>query len=117
MSPPWKLAGDAVLVRVRLTPNASRDALEGVQRLDDASEVVAARVRAVPEDGKANEALVRLLARALGLAKREVTLTAGAKGRIKTLRLGGDAGDVIERLRALGQHETEIVKAARKTAR
>ena len=51
----------------------------------------ATRVRAVPEKGRANDALVKTVARALGLPRRPVTLERGATSRIKTLRIDGDA--------------------------
>lgn len=49
-----------------------------------------ARVRAVPEDGKANQALEMLLARALGMPKSAVAVVAGHTARSKTLRVEGE---------------------------
>jgi len=78
--------GDGVLVRIRLTPKADRDALDGIRKLSDGTEVVAARVRAVPDKGKANAALEGLLAKVFGLPKSGVALKAGHTARIKTVR-------------------------------
>ena len=50
-----------------------------------------ARVRAVPEDGKANDALVKLIAKAAGVANSAVTVSAGHTSRVKTLTISGDA--------------------------
>ena len=61
-------------VTVRLTPKAGRDALEGVAQLADGRSVLQARVRAAPHEGEANAALIKLLAKALGVPAREVQL-------------------------------------------
>ena len=81
---------DGILVTVRLTPKGGRDAIDGVQELSDGSMVLKARVRAAPSEGAANAALLRLIAQALDVAPREVTLAAGASARIKRLKIAGE---------------------------
>jgi uncharacterized protein len=88
---PWMLAPDGVVVDVRLTPRGGRDAIEGVARRSDGRAVLNARVRAAPFEGEANAALCRLLADAVGIAPRQVTLVAGATARVKRVRISGDA--------------------------
>jgi uncharacterized protein YggU (UPF0235/DUF167 family) len=80
----------ALRLRVRLTPRAAADALGRFERLADGSEVLRAQVRAVPEDGAANTALVALVAAAVGVAKSRVAVISGSTSRIKTLRIEGD---------------------------
>lgn len=66
---------------VRVTPRASRNAViceEGAIRV---------MVTAVPADGKANKEVIRLLAKALGIAKTRLTLLRGETGRDKTFRI------------------------------
>jgi len=89
--PPWRASGDGLLVDVRLTPKSSRDGIDGIEHLADGRCVLKARVRAVPEKGAANTALIRLVAKAVGLPKSAVDLESGSTSRIKTLRLNGDA--------------------------
>lgn len=84
------LRGETLILSVRLTPKSSRDEISGTARLADGRPVLQARVRAVPEDGAANAALVRLIAKALDLSQRSVRIEAGATGRVKTLALDGD---------------------------
>jgi uncharacterized protein YggU (UPF0235/DUF167 family) len=55
----------------------------------DGAAYLKARVRAVPEDGKANAALEALIAKAFGVAKSKVSVTRGATARIKTLEIEG----------------------------
>ncbi len=88
---PWSPAPGGLRLTVRLTPKSSRDALESPEILSDGRAVLKARVRAVPEDGKANEALLRLVAKSLGVPARDVSLEAGAASRLKVLHIGGDA--------------------------
>ena len=99
--PPWRAASGAVLLSLRLTPKSSRDALEGIETLSDGRRVLKARVRAAPEDGKANLALLRLLADQLDCPIRALSLTSGATGRTKVIRIEGEPERVIARLAAL----------------
>ena len=98
---PWTETADAVLVDVRLTPRGGRDAIEGIERRDNGQAVVKARVRAAPSDGEANAALCRLIAAAAGVAVRDVTIAAGAKSRVKRVRIEGRAAAIIAALRRL----------------
>jgi uncharacterized protein len=75
---------------VRASPKAGRDSIEGVVAGDDGRVWLAVRLTAPPADGAANDALVRLLAKALGVAKRDVTLASGATSRLKRLQISGD---------------------------
>ncbi len=86
------------MLSVRLTPKASRDEVDGIALLADGRAVLQARVRAIPEDGKANHALLRLLAKTLRIPASAVRLESGAGGRIKTVYLQGDAASLVARL-------------------
>lgn len=55
------------------------------------------RVAAAPEHGKANAAVVRLLADVLDLPERDVTIVSGQGSRDKTVALTGITDDEIER--------------------
>jgi uncharacterized protein len=87
---PWMSAPGGVVIDVRLTPRGGRDAIEGVERRADGRALLKARVRAAAHDGMANAALCRLLADALHIAPRHVSLAAGATARIKRIRVAGD---------------------------
>src|SRR5262249_61870865 len=57
---------------------AGRAAIDGVAQLSDGRSVLKVRVRAAASEGEANAALVRLIAKTLGVAVRDVSLVAGA---------------------------------------
>ena len=90
-----------VTLNLRVTPNAGRDAIDGVETRADGEMVLRVRVRAVPDRGRANAAVLALLAEALGVPKSRVTLLAGATARRKTVAVTGDPLDLAERLRRL----------------
>ena len=75
------LAHSGVEIAVRVTPRASRNSIERV------GNTIRVRVTAPPEDGKANEAVRKLLAKSLGVAKTRLTLVRGAASRDKGFRL------------------------------
>jgi uncharacterized protein YggU (UPF0235/DUF167 family) len=86
---PFALTKDGLRVLVRLTPRASRDAFEGVTEIEDGAQALKAKVRAAPERGAANEALLSLAARTLGVPSSRVRLESGAASRLKTLVIEG----------------------------
>lgn len=81
-----------IRLRVRLTPNSAADRIDGPRELSDGSRVLAARVRAVPEKGQANQSLVVLLAKALDLPKKNVGIGRGHTSRLKTVDISADPG-------------------------
>jgi len=88
--PCYRIAPGAIVISVRLTPRADRDAIDGVGALSDGREVARARVRAVAEGGAANAALTSLLAKTFGRPKSSVAVVAGATQRLKQVRIEGD---------------------------
>jgi uncharacterized protein YggU (UPF0235/DUF167 family) len=87
---------------VRLTPKGGHDALEGWETDRTGRAFLKARVRAVPENGKANNALVELLAEVLEVPRSDVRISSGAKSRLKMVRVSGNASALADRLRKSG---------------
>ena len=82
-------------LRVRVTARASRDELAGLR-----DGVLRVRVSAPPVDGKANEAVCRLIARALMVGKTSVTVTKGERSRDKVVEIDGvEPETALQRLR------------------
>ena len=79
---------DESRLTVRLTPRGGRDAIEGwAERPGEA--VLRVRVAAPPVEGRANEALLRLLAAALDVPRGRLRLARGETGREKTIAVAG----------------------------
>ena len=82
---PYRATATGLVVAVRVTPRGGRDVLSA-----GTVEHLAARVSAPPVDGAANAAVIALVAKAFGVAKRDVTLIAGESARVKRLAIQGD---------------------------
>ena len=100
MSPPWRLFADHLRLAIRLTPNAGRDSLDGIEADGEGGTLLKARVTAVPEKGKANKALILLVADSLRIPKSSVSLVSGETARKKILRIDGDPEDLARKLEA-----------------
>jgi len=116
---------NGVTLRLRLAPKSSKDALVKFEADTDGvntdgtgtdgtgtdgtgtgrantggKERLKATVTAVPEKGKANTALIKLLAKKLGLPKTRISLIAGDQSRYKTVHFEGPPEDLIKELKA-----------------
>ena len=82
------------MLKVRLTPKSTRDEIVGVENFGGEA-VLKARVRALPEDGRANQALERLVARWLKVPPSFVSVAQGGKSRVKQILIEGDAATLL----------------------
>ena len=94
---PWWPAAGGVRLRVRLIPKSSRDAVEGLGPTPDGP-AIKARVRAVPEDGRANAAIAALIAGWIEMPKGRVAVVAGQKSRVKTVQIDGYSDEIGRRI-------------------
>ena len=95
---PWSAVKGGVSLLVRLTPKGGRDAIDGIERRADGRAVLKVRVRAAPSEGEANAALTQLIAKTLAVPARDVSLAAGATGRVKRLLIAGDGPTLVAAL-------------------
>ncbi len=97
-SSPFTAADGGVRVALRVTPKAPRPGIAGVG-LDAAGRpFLRVRVDAAPADGKANAAVVKLLAAAWDVPRSRIRIASGAKDRRKTLHVAGETEALLERL-------------------
>lgn len=88
-----------MLLYIRLTPGAGQEKLVGIWADDKSGVWLSASVRAVPDKGKANAALVKLLARRLDIPAGTISLEMGDTNRLKRLRISGqNAGRISQDL-------------------
>jgi uncharacterized protein len=83
--------GARTSLRLRIVPGARRSGIVGRH-----AEGWKVRIAAAPEAGKANEALLRLLSRTLGLPRRDLELTRGRASRDKVVTFEGLTSDVVD---------------------
>ena len=99
-----------IRLRLKVQPKARRNAILGVGP-DRDGPVLRMAVGAPPEDGKANAAVIALLAEAFDVAKAAVSVVAGATDRRKLVEIRGNASDLgasLDRLlKELGRNEHE----------
>ncbi len=91
---------DGVEISVRLQPAARRAGIEGLRETADGAVALKVSVTEAPEGGKANAALIKMLARAWKVPKGAVHIVSGQKQRNKKLILSGDATTLGPKLRA-----------------
>jgi uncharacterized protein YggU (UPF0235/DUF167 family) len=104
----FRAARNGIDLFVRLTPRSSGDEIGEVETSADGRARLAVRVRAVPDKGKANAALEKLVAGWLGVPRTTVTVSAGQTQRLKTLRIEGDSEELAAQIRARTQRAGEL---------
>ncbi|MGH6931355.1 MAG: DUF167 domain-containing protein [Dongiaceae bacterium] len=89
---------DGVRVRLRVQPRARTNRVHGLGADADGGAAVKLTVTAAPEDGKANAAVIELLAREWGLAKSAMKIVLGAADRRKVIQVAGRPTELMARL-------------------
>ena len=90
----WGVAGSMATVNVKVVPGSSRDRVVG--RYGDGIKV---QVSAPPEGGKANQAVVEVIAAALGIKPQQVQIARGHSQPRKVVEIGGmELAEVLARL-------------------
>ena len=97
----YQSAPDGLKIFVRLSPKAKREGFEGIHTDPDGTQRMKFAVSAPPVDGKANEALIKGLAKQLHIAKSAITLVSGTTDRSKTLLITGNTAELIKKLELL----------------
>ena len=95
-------------VAVRVTPKARQTRIDGAETGGDEKSYLKVRVTAPPEKGKANQAMIKLLAKAWRVPRGQLTIVAGTKERNKTLLLRGDNPDNLMKLHRWAAAVTQI---------
>lgn len=81
------MAGNTERISVRVQPKASKNAVEPLPDAPDGQRCFKVNVTTVPENGKANSAVIKLLSKHLGIAKSSISLVAGDKHRDKVFEI------------------------------
>ncbi len=92
---------DGVEIHIRATPNAKVEKIDGVENRDDGNQYLKIKIRAIPEDGAANDAIIKIIAKTLKIPKSDIELKAGQKGRTKCLLVKNKNLDIEAIIKAL----------------
>jgi len=93
----WRAVDGGALLHILLTPKSSRDEI-GEIVVGPAGLVLKAKVRAIPDKGKANQALIKLLSKSFRLPKTSFGITSGSRSRPKTVKISGDFKEISKML-------------------
>lgn len=105
MSIPFKQHDTSTLdIFIKVTPKSSNNKIGGLIEGSDSKIFLKVFVTTVPEQGKANEAVIHLLAKALKLSKSQITIVSGHTAHLKTLRLTHLNPEDIKRITEITQH-------------
>ena len=94
---PFRANTSGVTVALQVTPKAAHDRIDGVAPGPD-GRVLKVKVTAAPDRGKANDEVIRLLAKAWGLAPSRLTLASGETSRRKVVQVSGDPAALLAAL-------------------
>lgn len=104
---PLQPVAAGVRLRLKVTPKAKHAAIGGLQPDADGGTVLKVAVTAAPEDGKANAAVIALLAKEWGVAKTAISVVAGATDRRKLVEIRGSSAELMARIGAWLQRYQE----------
>jgi uncharacterized protein (TIGR00251 family) len=97
---PYRKVRDGVLLDVRVTPKSAAARLAGLHTAADGMVSLAIKVTAPPDKGKANAAVIGVLAEAFGLPKSTLSIAAGETSRRKTVHISGNPEGLAPRIEA-----------------
>ena len=95
---PFRASPAGVRVRLKVAPKAKRDQFGGLLDEPDGGKVLKISVTAAPEDGKANAAVIALLAKEWGVAKSAISVVSGATDRRKLVEIRGRSQELLAKL-------------------
>lgn len=97
---PLRSHARGVTLALRLTPKARHEGIDGLMPGEEGTTLLKVSVNAPPEDGKANKALLALLAKEWGLPRAALSLLTGETSRHKVVLIEGDAAALMKKLSA-----------------
>jgi uncharacterized protein (TIGR00251 family) len=95
---PFQASPAGVRVRIKVAPKAKRSQFRGLLDEPDGGKTLKVQVTAAPEDGKANAAVIALLAEEWGVAKSAISVVSGATDRRKLVEIRGPSQDLLAKL-------------------
>ncbi len=97
----YEKTSDGIKLFIKVSPKASANLIRGVEAVSDNQTAVKILVTAVPEEGKANKAVINLLAKMLKLPKSDMCVIQGETSKVKTLLIKGDQTHIISKIEGM----------------
>ncbi len=97
----WAEKNNHLILFITVIPKASKDEISALREDALGQQRLVVRLRAVPEKGKANKALIGFIAKKMHIAKSDLTLILGETSRQKTIKIDKHLEEVIEALQNL----------------
>lgn len=94
-----EISENGIFLKIHLTPKAARTAFIRLDTDTKGQQWLRVSVTAIPEKGKANQALIGLLSKKLRLPKSTISLIAGNQTRQKTIHIEGNGEKLIRMIR------------------
>ena len=91
---PFQVKDNGLSINIRLTPNARKNEICGLVQVAEGKTALKVAINAVPEDGKANKALIDFLAKKWKIPKSAIELVSGQSNRLKTIFIKGKAEEI-----------------------
>jgi uncharacterized protein (TIGR00251 family) len=95
---PFRAVADGVRVRLKVAPKSKREQIVGLLDEPDGGRALKVAVTAAPESGRANAAVIALLAREWGVAKSAIWVVTGATDRRKLVEIRGPSQELLAKL-------------------
>ncbi|PHR91013.1 MAG: hypothetical protein COA69_13230 [Robiginitomaculum sp.] len=92
---PWRPVTGGVILHISLTPKSSMDAVGEIVE-GAGGYVLKVKVRAIPDKGAANQAVVKLLGKWVGVPKSSLELVSGGRSRLKSIKISGNSADIVK---------------------
>lgn len=86
----WRELVGGIELHVHLKPKSSSDSIDWIPQDVGGRQIITVRVRALPVENAANQALEALIGKWLGVAKSTVSVSGGSKSRLKSVTVAGD---------------------------
>lgn len=95
----YEITDKGVVLFLKVTPKASANKIQGIESASETQQVLKVMVTAVAENGKANEAVIKLISKFLKVPKSSCQLIKGETSRYKTILFSQNPGKIKEKLK------------------
>jgi len=97
----YSVRNGSILLFTKVIPNSSKDAIGTIEKSINNKYVLKLKVSAVPENNKANNAVIKLLSKQLDITINDFEISSGEKSKLKNIIIHGDIKEIENKLLSL----------------